>query len=231
MLLSVLFPSEKANENNFKILSEKDVQDPGLSSTSNFQEKNRLLFLIPSLVNNDIELCQYIKKIAQTSNSDILLLMLVSSYEDEAFGHIKLIDMTASLSGLQFKINSQIVLGNSWIDAIKQYIYPGDVIVCPKDLSVPVRIFSHEPLSKQLTRKLTEPIRTYSGFIIQKRSSPWNTVKKAIYWVGIIILLVGFFEVESTTSLNLTGWVGTFVMLLIAIVEIAGIYFWSVLLG
>jgi hypothetical protein len=42
---------------------------------------------------------------------------------------------------------------------------------------------------------------------------------------------VGFFWIDSSIDLSITGWVNNIVLIILVIVEVFAIYFWSSILG
>jgi apolipoprotein N-acyltransferase len=105
------------------------------------------------------------------------------------------------------------------------------MVVCPKEVNTPRGIFFRESLSDQLIRNLTAHVQTFSGFTYHTQSSPWDIARKFVFWLGIISILVGFFWIDSSIDLSITGWVNNIVLIILVIVEVFAIYFWSSILG
>lgn len=192
---------------------------------------NRLIVLIPPQITDEAEISKYILNLAQTRNADVFLVMLVSSYEDEAIGYLRISTITAFLLGFHFNVESKILWGRSWYKAIRQFVHLGDMVVCPKEVNTPRGIFFRESLSDQLIRNLTAPVQTFSGFTYHTQSSPWDIARKFVFWLGIISILVGFFWIDSSIDLSITGWVSNIVLIILVIVEVVAIYFWNSILG
>jgi hypothetical protein len=228
---SISYPSEKTKANLVDKSNELTTHKPLTAPAKPLPKKNRLIILLPPQITDEAGLSRFILGLAQTNDSDVILLMLVSKFEDESIGHIKLSTINAILLGFHFKIDTQIIWGKSWINAIKQFISSGDVIVCPKDLKTSMGLFLQVPLSNQLIRQLTNPVQTYSGFIRYEHFSPWNLIRTIVYWLGIFLIMGCFFWIESKTGFSQLGGVGTFDLILLVIVEIGALYFWSSFLG
>ncbi len=195
------------------------------------QKKDNVIFLVPPQIQDVTSFCSFVKKTAEKTALSVFLLMLASNYEEEASGHMKLILMTSALTGYSFQIDSQLVLGNSWIDAIHKYSHPDDVVFCPKEIQVASYFFFREPLADQLIRKIPNSVQIYSEFVRPHSFSVWKIGRQMLYWIGLLLLLAGFLKAEGIISDNLSGAMGSVIMFLIVAGEIILIYCWSLFLG
>jgi hypothetical protein len=212
-------------------LPDQVEKKPVSTSPSTLQKKENMIFLVPSQILDESSFCNYVKKTAEKKALSVFFLMLASNYKEEANGHLKLISITSALVGHSFHVDSQLVLGNSWIDAIHKYSHPEDVVFCPKEIQVASHIFFREPLADQLVRKIPNTVQIYSEFVCPHSFSVWKIGKRLLYWIGVLFLLAGFLKAEGVISDNLSGAMGSVIMFLIVAGEIILIYFWSLFLG
>jgi hypothetical protein len=231
MNTSISYQTEKKQSDLVELTSSKQTQAPTIWQSTGATAKNRLIVLIPPQICNEADFSKYIYKLASANNSDVLLIMVVSNYEDETIGRLRVSTISAYLSSFSLKVETQIIWGKSWINSIEQIIHPGDAIVCPTELIVKTRVVFHKPLSDHLVNKLNAPVNTYTGFVNQVHTSPWEILKKLGYWVGIILIIVGFFYIETTVDKSVLGWVNNFIEIMLIIVEVGALYLWSSLVG
>jgi hypothetical protein len=123
------------------------------------QKKENIIFLVSPQILDESSFCNYVKKTAEKNALSVFLLMLASNYQEEANGHLKLISITSALVGHSFHVDSQLVFGNSWIEAIQKYSHPDDVVYCPKEIQAVSHIFFRQPLADQLVRKYQIPFK------------------------------------------------------------------------
>ena len=220
-----------ANSTASFFLPDQIEKKPVLGSLSTLQKKENMIFLVPPHILDESLFCNYVKKTAEKTALSVFLLMLASNYEEEASGHMKLISITSALVGYSYRVDSQIVLGNSWINAIQKYSHPEDLVFCPKEIQVTSYFVFRESLADQLVRKIPNPVRIYSELIRPHSFSIWKIGKRLLYWLGLLFLLAGFLKGEGVISDNITGAMGSVIMSLIIAGEIILIYFWSLLLG
>jgi hypothetical protein len=218
-----------SNFDNEIVISTSQRSKSGEISTT--PDPKRMVVLIPSQITDEAKISRYLFNLAAKSNSDVILLTLVSNYEEEYSEKMRLATINALVSNPHFNVEHQIIWGNSWIKAVKEVIRPGDLILCPKELTIPVKLFWQEPLSIRILKSINVPLLTYSGFFDLTRISPLVLFKKAIYWVGLLVVLVGFFWIESEVDISRAGWQSNFVLFIIVLAEIAAIYFWSSIAG
>jgi hypothetical protein len=194
-------------------------------------DPKRLVVLIPSQITDEGKISRYLFNLAAKSNSDVILLALVTNYEEENSKKMRLATINALISNPHFNVEYQIVWGNSWIKAVKEILRPGDLILCPKELSISVNLFWQEPLSTQLLKYINIPLLTYSGFFDSIRKSNLALFKKAIYWVGLLFVLISFFWIESEIDISRASWQNNLFLFIIVLAEIGAIYFWSEIAG
>jgi hypothetical protein len=228
---SISYQTDNKQSNLDELTSNKLTQVPTIWQSTGAIAKNRLIVLVPPQICNEADFSKYIIKLASANNSDVLLIMVVSNYEDETTGRLRVSTISAYLSGFAVKVEIQIIWGKSWINSIEQIIQPGDAIICPTELNTKTKIIFREQLSDQLVRNLNAPVNAYSGFVIQAHTTPREILMKLLYWVGIILIVVGFFYVETTIDKSVIGWVNNFIEILLVIVEVGALYLWSSLLG
>ncbi len=226
MLSEIYYPLGKNKLDVIECSDAEQYQSSIIPTSSGSIERKRLVVLLSTQINNDVEFCKYIIDLAGTRNSDVFLLMLVSSDEDESAAHVKIASISSLLQGFNFKIESEIVHDKSWIKSIERYIRMDDVIVCPCDLNSYNLLNLNERLSNQLVRRLAIPVQTYSGFIEQSHSLLWNMIRKFGFWLGFILIAIGFFWIESSVSLFASGWVRTSIEILLVLIEIKAVYYW-----
>jgi hypothetical protein len=194
-------------------------------------DPKRMVVLLPSQITDEAKISRYIFNLASKSNSDVILISLVSNYEDENSEKMRLATINALVSNPHFNVEYRVIWGKAWIKAVKEVILPGDLILCPKELTIPFKLFWQEQLSILILKSIDVPLLTYSGFYNSIRISPLVLFKKMIYWVGLLVVLVGFFWIESEIEISLTGWQNNFILILIVFAEIGAIYFWSSIAG
>lgn len=231
MLPSISYPTEKSQVSFHGNESVGTIQVQKLTKKLETVEKKRLIFLVPPSLTDEVEFGRYILDEAQQNDADVVLLMLVSNYEDESHGHLKVSTINALLTGFHFYVDTMIVWGKSWEKAIKQILEPRDVIICPADMKIRTHLIQMKPISDELVRILNNPVKTYSGFTTDNHFKGLNFLKKVAFWLGILAIISGFFWIEATGSQLATGWVSQFIEIILVFIEIGAIYFWCSILG
>lgn len=212
-------------------LPDQVEKEPISTSPSMLQKKENIIFLVSPQILDESSFCNYVKKTAEKNALSVFLLMLASNYQEEANGHLKLISITSALVGHSFHVDSQLVFGNSWIEAIQKYSHPDDVVYCPKEIQAVSHIFFRHPLADQLVRKIPNSVQIYSALVRPHSFSIGKIGKRLLFWIGLLLLLAGFLKAEGVVSDNLSGAMGSAIMFLIVAGEIILIYFWSLFLG
>jgi hypothetical protein len=191
----------------------------------------RLIVLLPSRFVDEERISRYIYNESLKDYTDVILLTLVSNYEEEYSAKLRMTTISALIRSPQFKVESQIIWGKSWIHAIKGLIYPDSIILCPKEFMVSYNLFWQEPLSSQLSRSFNIPIQNYAGFYPNLKQPSIVIIKKVVYWIGLLIVLASFFWIESDIDITVSGWQNSLLLVMIVLAEIGAIYFWSSIAG
>jgi hypothetical protein len=222
-------------DNTKPVLPEKPkantVGKESLLENSSLLQKKRLLVLISPYVCNETEFSRYVLNMAEHRYSDVLLLMLANSYEDESNGHLRLFTITSLLRGYGFSVASETMWGKSWVSEIEKVIGQSDTIVCPEEVLVPYKIIKKEPLPDQIKRKFSSPMIVYQGFINKENTTLSNIAKSIAFWMGIALLIAGFYLIESLVVSKISGWENTFFLIVLAVAQIAIGYLWFLFLG
>ena len=197
-----------------------------------FPKAGRLVVLLPVQELEGAKISRAIWSLASPRRLDVLLISIVNDLESELSSKRDLATIGALIQEPNVKVNSLVVYEKSWIKAAAQVVHPGDVIVCPAELTVPEKRGRRMALDTALINALNNPVFVIKGFYHENQHhSSWHFLRHLPYWIVLIAIFAGFTELEIRADLITRGLTGQIIISLIVIIEIIAIYYWTFVAG
>jgi hypothetical protein len=197
-----------------------------------FPQAGRLVVLLPAQDLDGVKISRAIWSLASPRRLEVLLLTIVKDLESELSSKRDLATIGALIREPNVKVNSLVVHEKSWVKAVSRVIRPGDVIVCPAELTAAERGGKRIAMDTALINALNAPVFVVKGFYHEPpHPSFWRFLRPLPYWIVLIAIFAGFTELEMKSDLLTKGWSGQVIFSLIVIVEIIAIYYWTLVAG
>jgi len=105
------------------------------------------------------------------------------------------------------------------------------LIICSEGQTTSYHLVQRKPLALALSATLHRPVHTIP-YYFEAEPSLWPAwVKRLPYWIGVAVILVGFFFIETDVSHAIRDWVGQLTLLLMVLVEAVIIFGWTLVAG
>ena len=192
----------------------------------------RLIVVVPNEDVDEAQLSRQIWNLASNYRLDVLLISLVADPQESNAVSRRLTTIAAMTRDSHFKVEKQIVFSNSWSKALRQYWQQMDMILCPAEVTMPNFLGKIVFLSQILSDRLKAPVYTFSGLykLLQKKQRPaW--LRKLPFWLGFLLIVSTSFYFEIDVDQIAHGWVGQILLVMVVIIEIGLIYFWTLIAG
>lgn len=194
--------------------SEPAIGDAGLI--------RRLVVVVPSFEVNLSELAGQIQALARPRHLAVLLMAQRQNPHDEWHVRRGLATLSALVADApHITVETRVVAKPDWVDAVRDLRQAGDLVVCQREHTV----FGRWPWNR---RALVDAIRdglhvavcALEGLYpdLQPPRHPAVTFVRA--WVVPILLIVAFGWIEYEIQGHTTGWVGTLLLSVTAVLEI-----------
>ncbi len=184
------------------------------------ERSRRMIVLVPP----DTEctsLTRRICKIAEETNSDILLLGLYKNAAQELALQRELVTASALIRDAKLFVEMSIEVGTDWLAAVRRNYQAGDTIVCIADQAIGIRCI---PLSQMLESTFQAPL-----YILTEgnpKKPPLSTLSQIFAWSGFVGIVVVFFVLQAQIIALPDNWTKTFLSVLLLIPEIVSIAVW-----
>ena len=185
----------------------------------------RLVVLVPPNV-DELLLARRIWALALKQRRDVLYVAQVRDADEEARWQRGLAQLAAITRDDRLKVATRLSFQSSWPKALREFVQPGDVIVCLAGQTV--RRFGRTavPLQSQLTAEYGAAVHVLDGLDMPPqatRREVWPVIREAMP----VAIIAAFLEFQMWASAQLTrGAAGTSVLALSVVVEFSLIWLW-----
>ncbi len=195
-------------------------------------EAKRLIVLIPNVeLAQDAKLPQRIWQLASPGKVPVVYLAIAGDYESEMSLRRRLALLAAITRDKHVPVEIHIAHNRSWVDALRVFTQPGDIILSHDGQTARKGLVGTEPLCDQLGRCLTAPVYRLTGYVQDesKKTSPFLRIFLSAVLLGLI--LVGFFALDAQVINQLKGTFQQVMLMILLFIEIGAIWAWNGLAG
>lgn len=214
---ALIYPSETQSE-----ASALRLADEILAANIDPNMTGRLLILLPPDLNYNLATPR-IWELAMATARHIQLLGLCKGLAEEPRLRRELVTMSALIRDARVCAETKVEIGTSWVEAVKNNIQPGDMIVCFAEQSAGI---FHRPLSQILRSNLSAPIYILSGLTSQT-STPSSWLSQFMVWTGSLGIIAGSAFLQFQITASTQNWAQTTLMILSIVGEIGLIWGWN----
>jgi hypothetical protein len=191
----------------------------------------RLVVLVPYMDVEEIKFAREIRSLAVSERTPVTLVTLVSDADSELSAKRRLATMASLVRDPLFKLDTMILWGSSWLRPLRKILNPGDLIICPAEVTVSKNLFNRQPLGKVLENSLPVPVYILEGFFQDNPPAAISLIRKVLFWAVTLMTFAGFFKLGAEIELTSTGWPGQFILVVLVFLEAGILYFWTSLAG
>ena len=191
----------------------------------------RLVVIVPDQDIDQIRLSRAIRAIPCPNYVDVLLVTVVNDADQQLAVRRRLATIASIVRDYQYSVDYKVCPGRSWARALAGLLQPGDLLVYPPELSAPAGLARRQPLAQAL-QGLGAPLYPLKGFFHEPERTWLRRLPVSLgYWAVVLLILILFFNLESTASLSMPGGVGNLVTILLVLVEFGAVYLWTTFAG
>ena len=204
---------------------------PFMQNDGGRQSPQRLVVLVPGQNVDEIKFSWAIRRLAGPGNLDVLLVSIVSDIEGELAARRNLVTICSLVNEFRYNVDFRVIWDRSWIHAARGLSGPGDLFICPPEVTIRTGFRKYDPLDAAIAHTLNVPTQPLANFFTNTRRSISNVFKQILYWVMIAAILGGFFILESDASQAASGFLGQTIVIILMAFELGAIYLWSSITG
>ncbi|NOH02850.1 MAG: hypothetical protein HND47_13280 [Chloroflexi bacterium] len=174
-----------------------DVHPPDFAITPasfpDLQPASRLIVLVPELEADAAIAARKIRGVAKALESRVQLLGLSRDAAHEPSLRRQLATLSAMIEDPVIFVESKVEIGKNWLNALRPYWHPGDVIIC---FAGQRSGLANKPLDQLLASSLNAAIYVLDGVYKEKEKAPLAWLSGILAWAGSIGLVLGFFWLQ-----------------------------------
>jgi hypothetical protein len=156
-----------------------------------------------------------------------LFLSVVQSLNEEPCARLQLSDLIALTRGFPVKVESELILGKNWVDAVCEVWQPGDLVICYAGQTISMPGGTRYPLSVALSNRLDAPVFALTGLYREPLHRSRTRATEAAWW-GIALALVAAFGVlQIRISQHVMGWANQILLILSVLAEVGLLWIWN----
>jgi hypothetical protein len=202
-----------------------------LPSDGGRQSPQRLVFLVPNSDFDEVKFSWAIRKLANQVNLDVTLVSIATGIEDELAARRSLATVCSFVNEFTYNIDYRVIRDHSWIHAVRNLAHPGDLIICPPEVTVRAGFRKSETLDAAIARRLKLSTQPLPNLFNNSRQGILHFLKPILYWIVIAAILMAFFILESGVGQTVNGFLGQTVIVILMAFEMGAIYLWSSITG
>lgn len=185
--------------------AEQGKTAPGIFTEDQLLPPSRRLIVILPDENIDIvSLPKRIWKLAAPDRRQVLLLIRPCREENEYYARMSLITLAAIIRDPRVVVQTQLILGQSIEQAVRQFAQPDDVLVCFEEHQVHSALKKHR-LAEILARKTQNSIYTLKG-VVSASVNPISTrLIDFLFLMLCMASIIAFFALEVWIDQNSVG--------------------------
>jgi len=189
-----------------------DLSSTSLSYPANSdvgrESGRRLIVLVPTNTDCSAALPR-IWELAHATGRRIQLLGLCEDTAEESRLRRELISMASLLQDGKISVETKVVIGTHWLDAVKIHYKADDMIVCFAEQRTGLL---RRPLSQILESDFKATLYILSGLTPQKSKS--NRLSQMSAWLGCFVIIIGFGLLQAKIIQYPQGWLQNVLLIL-----------------
>jgi hypothetical protein len=187
----------------------------------------RLVVLVPGQGLEALALAQWLASPVSLHQPSILFLSVVQSLNEEPCARLQLSDLIALTSGFPVKVESDLILGNNWVDAVCEVWQPGDLVICCAEQTISISGAARYPLWVALSNRLDASVFALTGFYRESLRRPRTRATEVAWWGVALALVAAFGVLQAWISQHVMGWAHQILLILSVLAEVGLLWIWN----
>jgi len=187
----------------------------------------RLVILVPGQGLEAPALAQWLASPVSLQRPSILFLSVVQSLNEEPCARLQLSDLIALTSGFPVKVESDLILGRNWVDAVCEVWQPGDSVICYAEQTISISGAARYPLWVALSNRLDASVFALTGFYRESLRRPRTRATEVAWWGVALALVAAFGVLQAWISQHVIGWAHQILLILSVLAEVGLLWIWN----
>jgi hypothetical protein len=180
----------------------------------------RLIVIVPTGEIPENDLVRRVWQLAKNASLDVLYITRISEVIQTPYHRRRLTNLTAMTSCTDFRARSTVISAKNWVEAVKQILESGDVVVVLSNHMIFDHLLWRRPLGQQLARLIGAPVYMLSGLKVGASQEACRAMKEIQAWAISLALLVAFFGMQVGIERSATKPLSTILVCLSVLAEL-----------
>ena len=189
------------------------------------------MVLVPAGEIHETQLAQQVWQLASPRTVPVLMLAIARDYETETALMRRLASLAAFTRDRFVRVETRIVQTSSWLNALREVLQPGDIILGNIEQQVGKGLFQVQPFCEVLCRSVDAPVYLLSGFCEKAPSRNSGLRHQVLAWGLLPLILAGFAGLDIRVVDQVSGSWQQILLIVLLAVEIGAIWLWNTWAG
>ncbi len=190
-------------------------------------EKKRLIVLLPESLAGSIKLAHQINWMASMKQYDVLYLTLAEDETNPLEVSRRMATMVAATVGEPLHVSSKLVGRDGWLNALREALQPGDLLICQAEQSVRAGFLRAVSMQAYLQETLQIPCQAINGYYHPGRDRIRQWLLGLLFWIVCLAILIGFSLLEIQIDRAVEGAARIALLLLTVSLEFGALIAWN----
>jgi hypothetical protein len=201
----------------------------------------RLIVLVPDEGADGVNLARKIWALAAPCELSVLFVRFLGMEKDdsgaardaesrESAARLRLATLAALVRDEHVQVETSIIPGPGWVNALRQLCCPGDLVLCCVEQTVPTTASGRQPLHQALSWVLDVPVFVLTGLYGEPRLLEDRTPRalpRVLFWSVTVAIVAVFFALQVQVNTQAVGLMRILLLVCSAFVELGAIALWS----
>lgn len=211
--LPAVWPLKRSKPDQVETALQIFTEDEPLPSS------RRLVVIVPDASIDFFNLPKRIRNLASPDRRQVLLLTKPCREENEFHLRLNLTTLAAMIRDSRVVVQTQLVLGMSIEQAVRQQIQPDDILVCFEEHRIACFLKKNQ-LAEILAKKTHLPVYTLKGPVSEMAEPISARLIDFLLLAVCLVSMIGFFALQVWIDRNSAGTIRMILQILVVFAEV-----------
>ncbi len=191
----------------------------------------RLLVLVPDQDVDTVAFAQKLWALANPGKLSVFLVTVVPNPDYSSAAQRRLSAIAAITRDRRVKVETAVVRGKNWIQAIQPVRQANDLVICQAEQKMKLGFSKQQALSAGLVAAFHQPVFVIAGLYTEIKPIRSRWLAQVPYWIILFTIIAGFFIFEVGVDQSGSGWMEKTIFGLLFVLEVGLIWIWNSIMG
>ena len=186
----------------------------------------RLVVLVPDADIDEIRAARCLRRMMNSNKEGIFLLSILRGNESDPQVQRRLANLAAILRDPVYKVTARTLARQNWSSQLRQNLLPHDLLVCFPGDRIAMGRFTSRSVDQVVRRELQIPVVLLTGLeIVHDKEPQW--IRHTLGWAISLAIILVFLHLDIAVIKNTPGYISTFLLVFVTVLEAGVIWDWN----